>query len=259
MILSSSLVWAVDQSATDAVAAGILDPAKSAVVSPPKVDENEVLRQVLKGVPSNDAKENAEALNKKITELNKTRDPKLPLIDVDSPTLQITPAYIHGFAGSDLVGAEIRDGKNRFCFPCEKGFNTFAAGVMPEKKVSKADALRDMKKKLKEAWGDCEYDEAQSSIVPVRSHLTCKMEYVCHAHLNCDEAKKVAKEDEELGPPDVEVSCFVKDQKCPDDPFDCAAGLIPYPITKGTHIFGKERPFQKRDAEKAATAKAGQQ
>lgn len=63
-------------------------------------------------------------------ELNKTLGAlHLPLINSSSPDFKISVATENTFAGSIFAGLTVVDGKNRFCLPCQVGWNNFTWGI----------------------------------------------------------------------------------------------------------------------------------
>ncbi|MEW6056295.1 MAG: hypothetical protein AB1540_06745 [Bdellovibrionota bacterium] len=55
----------------------------------------------------------------------------LPQIETGSKDFSLSPALMVGFASSDIVGVEIRDGRHLFCLPCRVGHNEFRRGLLP--------------------------------------------------------------------------------------------------------------------------------
>ena len=77
----------------------------------------------LMSIPSNDPKVNAIQLNKQLAKVG------LPTINVNSPSFKVNLAYMVGFSGSHVIGAEFYDGKHKFCLPCTIGHNNFQWGI----------------------------------------------------------------------------------------------------------------------------------
>ena len=59
---------------------------------------------------------------------------QLPLIDLSSPELGVHVLKQRTMVETDPIGASISDGKFRFCFPCEVGWNIYKFGIIPTKK-----------------------------------------------------------------------------------------------------------------------------
>lgn len=82
---------------------------------------HEVIMEEIESKRSN--KDSLRIINEKIKGL------KLPEIDTNSENLKISIAHLSGFASSSDVGAQIRDGKHRYCLPCQIGHNKYMIGV----------------------------------------------------------------------------------------------------------------------------------
>jgi hypothetical protein len=85
--------------------------------------QNSILNEVLKKVPNNYPKDNAEALNKKLKELG------LPQVDISSAQFSFQVSSRIGIAGNEAVGARISDGRTTYCLPCSVATNDFSWGA----------------------------------------------------------------------------------------------------------------------------------
>jgi hypothetical protein len=206
------------------------------------IEQERVLHQYLMRIKSNDPRVNANELNKKLKELG------LPTVDVNSPSFRFKVSKANGSGGSEIVGAEIRDGKNRFCLPCQTGWNEFASGIAavetPEQIFAKNKEL------VAKTLGSCEYDKNETAILELKAQ-SCSAEtlYVCQMKANC-----VRKAEGKVETTSVSASCMSPSGSCPKDPTDCIATRSLVTASAGADAIGDEA-FPKRAEEAAQVPK----
>lgn len=186
-------------------------------------DQDRQLIEILLSVPSDDPKENATALNKKLKELG------LPTIDVDSPQLKMTPVFSSNIVATPPIGATFTDGKNIFCLPCEKSRNSFESGILSEAGYA-ASIFNTNKRRITDLLGSCEYDLKQTSVMQINNGDS--EQFICNVHANCIK-RAGTKNQEGL----LTGNCLVE-EKCPKDPIDCVATRSLKTVFRGADAVG---------------------
>ncbi len=65
-------------------------------------------------------------------EINKVLKEKgLPEMELSSPDFKLYVVEQNGFGGNSFAGLHFVDGKNKFCFPCSAGWNSYEWGLVP--------------------------------------------------------------------------------------------------------------------------------
>jgi hypothetical protein len=198
-------------------------------------EQDKILQEAVLSVPSNDPKINAIELNKKLKELG------LPLIDVNSPDLKVSPTMENGFAASTLIGAEFSDGKHRYCLPCENGWNSFESGI--SKMLTSEELFQKNKAQLADFLGSCEYDLSQTTVMEVKGGKGCGpdgVKYVCKSELKCSRRSNGAIENM-----DASATCLAPGGLCPTSPLDCFASRSFASVKRGAESIGDSQFPQK--------------